>query len=60
MFRTGISGVTFDKAWGGGKTGTISGIVATIISWENLIQFKHAGNRPKDRGDIELLERTKP
>ena len=57
---TGISGVAFDDAWGGRKAGTISGIEATIISREHLIQNKRAANRAKDRGDIELLEKTKP
>ncbi len=34
--------------------------VESLISQEHLIQNKRAANRAKDRGDIELLEKTKP
>ena len=57
---TGISGVTFEEAWGGRTTGTISDMKIWLISREHLIQNKRATNREKDRGDIALLEKTKP
>lgn len=57
---TGISGVTFEEAWGSREKGDISGVEVYIISRELLIKNKRAANRDKDHGDIRLLENTKP
>lgn len=57
---TGISGVTFEEAWAGREVGHLSGVEPNIISREHLIKNKRSTNRAKDRGDVELLEKTKP
>ena len=57
---TGISGVTFEEAWQSRETGDISGVQVFLISRELLIKNKRAANRDKDRGDVLLLEKTKP
>jgi len=56
---TGISGVSFEEAWEGRVTATLSGVEVTVIGREHLIRNKRAVNRAKDRADIESLERTK-
>ena len=57
---TGISGVTFEEAWQSRETGQISGVQVFLISRDLLIKNKRAADRDKDRGDILLLEKTKP
>ncbi len=57
---TGISGVTFEEAWQSRETGNISGVQVFLISRDLLIKNKRAADRDKDRGDILLLEKTKP
>jgi len=57
---TGISGVTFEEAWQSRETGDISGVQVFLISRDLLIKNKRAANRDKDRGDVLLLEKTKP
>jgi predicted nucleotidyltransferase len=57
---TGISGVTFDEAWGSREQGNISGVAVYVISRDLLIKNKRAANRDKDQADIKLLEKTKP
>ena len=55
---TGISGVSFEEAWGGRVTVSLSGIEVAVIGREHLIRNKRAANRAKDRADVEWLERT--
>jgi len=57
---TGISGVTFDEAWGSREPGNISDSAVFVISRDLLIKNKRAANRDKDQADIKLLEKTKP
>ena len=57
---TGISGVTFEEAWQTRVTGNISGVEVFLISRDLLIKNKRAAGRDKDRGDVLLLEKTKP
>ncbi len=57
---TGISGVTFEEAWQSREYGNLSGVDVAFLSREHLIKNKRAANRPKDQGDVELLEQTKP
>ncbi|MBI3245693.1 MAG: hypothetical protein HYZ50_04195 [Deltaproteobacteria bacterium] len=57
---TGISGVTFEEAWQSREYGSLSGIDVAFLSREHLIKNKRAANRDKDRGDIKLLEKTRP
>ena len=57
---TGISGVTFEEAWAGREIGHLSEVETNIMSREHLIKNKRATKRAKDRGDVELLEKTKP
>lgn len=56
---TGISGVSFEEAWGGRVTASLSGIEVTVIGRGHLLRNKRAANRAKDRADIEWLERTR-
>ena len=57
---TGISGVTFNEAWNGREPGDISGTTVHFLSRDLLIKNKLAANRPKDRADVEVLEKTRP
>lgn len=57
---TGISGVTFNEAWSGRQSGDISGTTVYFLSRDLLIKNKLAANRPKDRADVEVLEKTRP
>ena len=57
---TGISGVAFDEAWESREQGSISDVAVLVISRDLLIKNKRAANRDKDRGDIKMLEKTRP
>ncbi|MSQ48420.1 MAG: hypothetical protein EXR78_08600 [Deltaproteobacteria bacterium] len=57
---TGISGVNFEEAWGSREKGSIADVAVFVISRELLIKNKQAANRDKDRGDVKLLEKTRP
>jgi predicted nucleotidyltransferase len=57
---TGISGVNFEEAWRSREKGSIEDIEVFVISRELLIKNKRTANREKDRGDIKLLEKTRP
>jgi predicted nucleotidyltransferase len=54
---TGISGVSFDEAWNSRGSGDISGSTVYFISRDLLIRNKLAANRPKDRADVDVLEK---
>ena len=57
---TGISGVEFEVAWSCRLAGALGGVTAHFIDRDLLIQNKKAADRDKDRGDIRLLEQTRP
>jgi len=57
---TGISGVTFAKAWSRQLTLRIEGVAVPVIGLQDFIANKKAADRPKDRADLALLEEGKP
>jgi hypothetical protein len=57
---TGISGVEFNDAWNTRTKGDLGGLEINFISRDLLIRNKRASNRPKDLGDLDVLERTRP
>ena len=54
---TSISGVAFEEAWLTRVPGTIDGITVQFIGREALLRNKAASGRPKDRIDIEELQK---
>ncbi len=52
---TGISGVSFDKAYQNKTTGKIGNQMTPFISLDDLIENKRASKRIKDESDLELL-----
>jgi len=54
---TEISGVTFDEVWETRVTTTVDDMPLAVIGREALIRNKRASDRPKDRLDVEQLER---
>ena len=57
---TSISGVEFDEAWSRRIVRTIDGIEISVIGRAELLRNKRASGRPKDRIDVEWLERHPP
>ena len=57
---TSVSGVEFDAAWSQRVTRTLDGIEVPVIGRSALVQNKRASGRPKDRIDLEWLERHSP
>ena len=57
---TSVSGVGFDDAWKQRITGTVDGIEIPVIGRSALVQNKRASGRPKDRIDLDWLERHPP
>ena len=57
---TGISGVSFEEVWTTRTQGRIGELQVNFISRELLIRNKRSANRPKDLGDVDVLERTRP
>lgn len=57
---TGISGVTFERAWQCRERGSVAGVAMNFLSRDLLIENKRAANRDKDAGDIRLLDQTRP
>jgi hypothetical protein len=53
---TGISGVSFDRAWAGRVVGHLGGIDVNVIGRSELIENKRATGRRKDLADLEALE----
>jgi len=52
---TGISGVTWDEAWGGRVAGEFGGVPAAFIGRTELRRNKLAAGRHKDLADLEAL-----
>lgn len=53
---TGISGVTFEKAYQNRKKAQLGNQEVSFISFEDLLKNKRASDRTKDKADAELLE----
>ena len=49
---TGISGVTFDRAWPSHVTVAIEGLTVPVIGRDELLRNKVASGRPKDLADL--------
>ena len=56
---TSISGVSFGEAWAARTNAVIEGLTIPVIDLQSLIRNKRSTGRPKDKVDIEALERTK-
>lgn len=54
---TEISGVAFEDAWSSRIRAVIDGIRVNVLGRETLLRNKRASDRPKDRHDVEELER---
>jgi len=54
---TSISGVPFDDAWSTRVPGPVDGLPMLFIGREALLRNKAASGRPKDRIDIEALQK---
>lgn len=53
---TGISGVTFEKAYQNRKKAKLGSQEVSFISFDDLLKNKRASDRTKDKADAELLE----
>ena len=54
---TSISGVGFEDAWLTRVEGTLDGVTVNFIGRKELLQNKAASGRPKDRIDLEELQK---
>lgn len=54
---TEISGVTFEEAWLSRIAAEVDGVPLAVLGRAELIRNKRASDRPKDRLDVEQLER---
>jgi hypothetical protein len=52
---TGIDGVTFDEAWASRIVADLEGLPVCFLSKDLLLRNKRAVDRPKDRGDVDML-----
>ena len=57
---TSVSGVSFDEAWPAREVVTIEGLAVPVLGRAHLIMNKRATGRPRDRLDVEELERDRP
>jgi hypothetical protein len=53
---TAIDGVEFDEAWSARSVADIDGLQVPYLDRRSLVANKRAAGRPKDLGDIALLE----
>ena len=53
---TSIDGVRFGEAWPDRQQVEIEGLTIPVIGRAHLLQNKRAVGRPKDQGDVALLE----
>ena len=53
---TGVSGLTFEAAWGNRIQGTLEGVLVPILSLSDLRENKRAAGRDRDRADLRGLE----
>lgn len=56
-FLTAIDGVLFDEAWESREHYPIDGITVPVLSIPHLLRNKRATGRPKDRFDVDWIER---
>lgn len=56
---TGISGVTFAKAWAGKTTAQFGKEKTFIIGMDELISAKEASGRPRDKKDLKKLLKSR-
>jgi len=57
---TGITDVSFEEAWASRVQGDISDTAVNFLARDLLIKNKLAANRPKDRADVDVLQKTRP
>ena len=53
---TGVSGLTFDKAWPNRVEETVEGVRVPVLGLAELVANKRASGREKDRADVKGLE----
>jgi hypothetical protein len=53
---TGVSGLSFDEAWGRHVEAPVEGVRVPVIGRDALLKNKRASGRDKDRGDANGLE----
>jgi len=53
---TGLSGLTFDKAWPNRIVGELEGVQVPVLGLDDLIANKRASGRDKDRADVNGLK----
>lgn len=53
---TGVSGLTFERAWPNHVQETLEGVRVPVIGLTDLIANKRAADRDRDRADIKGLE----
>jgi Nucleotidyl transferase of unknown function (DUF2204) len=53
---SGVSGLTFDEAWGSRVTAEVAGMEVAVVGIEALLKNKLASGRPKDLADIAWLQ----
>ena len=54
---TGLSGVSFEQAWGARTLHTVGTFEVPFLGREDLIRNKRSAGRLKDLADVEALER---
>ncbi len=54
---TAIDGVDFPAAWARRCQAHVGGLRVPVIGLDELLENKRAAGRPKDRADLDLLER---
>jgi len=57
---TEISGVTFEDVWQSRLVVDFGGMKVPVIGRGALLRNKRASGRPKDRSDVDALERIRP
>jgi hypothetical protein len=50
---TGVSGLTFERAWGNRIEADVEGVRVPVLSLADLVENKRASGRDKDRADIK-------
>lgn len=52
---TGVSGLTFEEAWGTRVEEVVEGVLVPVLGLEALVKNKKASGRDKDRADVKGL-----
>ena len=53
---TGVSGLTFEEAWGTRVEEVVEGVLVPVLGLEALVRNKKASGRDKDRADVKGLD----